>query len=76
MGRIGLAAPPAAVVEGLRRVKTPDEYAEARVKETGLRNSAHGADKFGFKDFKEVHWNLGAPQLYEHAIAAGEATIA
>ena len=45
------------------------------MKETGLRNSAHGADKFGFKDLKEVHWNLGAPQLYEHAIAAGEATI-
>jgi phosphoenolpyruvate carboxykinase (ATP) len=46
-----------------------------RVKETGLRNSAHGADKFGFKDLAAVHWNLTAEPLYEHALHAGEATI-
>jgi phosphoenolpyruvate carboxykinase (ATP) len=45
------------------------------VQETGLRNSAYGADKFGFKDLTAVHWNLGAPALYEHSIRAGEATI-
>ena len=45
------------------------------MQETGFRNSAHGADKFGFKDLAAVHWNLDAPQLYEHAIAAGEANI-
>ena len=45
------------------------------MQETGLRNSAYGADKFGFKDLTAVHWNLGAPALYEHAITAGEATI-
>src|SRR3954468_8161471 len=45
------------------------------VQETGLRNGAHGADKFGFKDLGEVHWNLGAPQLYEHAASAREGTI-
>jgi phosphoenolpyruvate carboxykinase (ATP) len=45
------------------------------VQETGLRNGAHGADKFGFKDLGEVHWNLGAPELYEHAARAGEGTI-
>jgi phosphoenolpyruvate carboxykinase (ATP) len=45
------------------------------VKETGVRNSAYGADKFGLKDLAEVHWNLTAPSLYEHAIAAGEANI-
>jgi len=45
------------------------------VKETGSRNSAHGADKFGFKDLTAVHWNLDAPQLYEHSIRNGEATI-
>ena len=28
------------------------------VNETGLRNSAHGADKFGLKDLAGVHWNL------------------
>ena len=28
------------------------------MQETGLRNRAFGADKFGFKDLKEVHWNL------------------
>jgi phosphoenolpyruvate carboxykinase (ATP) len=45
------------------------------VQETGLRNGAHGADKFGFKELAAVHWNLGAPELYEHAISAGEGTI-
>jgi phosphoenolpyruvate carboxykinase (ATP) len=45
------------------------------VQETGLRNGAHGADKFGFKDLAAVHWNLTEPVLYEHAIRAGEATV-
>ncbi len=45
------------------------------MKETGVRNGAYGADKFGFKDLAELHWNLPAPALYEHAVAAGEATI-
>jgi phosphoenolpyruvate carboxykinase (ATP) len=45
------------------------------VQETGLRNRAQGADKFGFKDLAAVHWNLDAPPLYEHAIRAGEASI-
>ena len=45
------------------------------VKETGVRNGAYGADKFGFKDLAAVHWNLDAPQLYEHSIAAREATV-
>jgi phosphoenolpyruvate carboxykinase (ATP) len=41
----------------------------------GVFNSAHGADKFGFRNLKRVHWNLGAPGLYEHAIAKGEAQL-
>ena len=45
------------------------------MKETGLRNSAHGADKFGFSDLAAVHWNLTAEPLYEHALANGEAQI-
>jgi len=45
------------------------------VKETGLRNSAQGADTFGFKELAAVHWNLDAPQLYEHAIANREASV-
>src|SRR3954449_1771694 len=45
------------------------------VQETGLRNSAYGADKFGFQGLSAVHWNLTAPTLYEHAIAAGEASL-
>ncbi len=45
------------------------------MQETGLRNGAFGADKFGFKDLKEVHWNLDAPILYEHAVAAREGYI-
>ena len=39
------------------------------MQETGVRNGAYGADKFGFKDLAEVHWNLTEPPLYEHAIA-------
>src|SRR5215218_7397270 len=46
-----------------------------RVKETGLRNGAHGADKFGLKDLAAVHWNLPPEQLYEFAIAANEGHI-
>ena len=45
------------------------------MKETGLRNSAHGAEKFGFKDLSAVHWNLTAEPLYEHALSRGEASI-
>jgi phosphoenolpyruvate carboxykinase (ATP) len=45
------------------------------VQETGLRNSVQGADMFGFKELAAVHWNLDAPQLYEHAIANREASI-
>jgi phosphoenolpyruvate carboxykinase (ATP) len=45
------------------------------VQETGVRNSAEGADKFGFKELAQVHWNLDAPQLYERAIAGGEASV-
>lgn len=45
------------------------------MQETGVRNGAFGADKFGFKDLAEVRWNLTEAPLYEHAIAAGEATL-
>ena len=45
------------------------------MKETGLRNAAFGADKFGLKDLAAVHWNLTEAPLYEHAIRNGEATI-
>jgi phosphoenolpyruvate carboxykinase (ATP) len=45
------------------------------VQETGFRNRSYGADKFGFEGLAAVHWNLTAPLLYEHAIAAGEASV-
>ena len=45
------------------------------MRETGVRNSAHGADKFGFNGLAAVHWNLDAPVLYEHAVAAREGAI-
>jgi phosphoenolpyruvate carboxykinase (ATP) len=45
------------------------------VKETGFRNSAHGADRFGLKDLAGVHWNLPPEQLYEYAIAAREGHV-
>ncbi|PWB65641.1 MAG: phosphoenolpyruvate carboxykinase (ATP) [Bradyrhizobiaceae bacterium] len=43
--------------------------------ETGTRNGAFGADKFGFTGLKAMHWNLLEPRLYEHAIRAGEAEL-
>ena len=55
-----------------RRLRVEEE---CRVQESGLRNGAYGADKFGFKELAAVRWNLTEPALYEHAIAAGEATI-
>jgi phosphoenolpyruvate carboxykinase (ATP) len=45
------------------------------VNETGLRNSAHGAEKFGLKDLAAVHWNLPTEQLYEYAVAAHEGHV-
>ena len=48
---------------------------EFSVHETGERNGAFGADKFGLRNLKAVYWNLGAPQLYEHALRNGEAMV-
>jgi phosphoenolpyruvate carboxykinase (ATP) len=45
------------------------------VEEKGVRNKAHGADKFGFKNLAEVRWNLTEPSLYEYAVANKEAAI-
>ncbi len=44
--------------------------------EIGSRNLNHGAEKFGFAGLAGVHWNLRAPQLYEHALQRHEAHIA
>src|SRR5207248_311002 len=52
-----------------------DCVVEVLVQETGLRNSAYGADRFGFKDLNAIHWNHTAPLLYEHAIAGREASV-
>jgi phosphoenolpyruvate carboxykinase (ATP) len=45
------------------------------VQESGVRNGAYGADKFGFNGLDAVHWNLTEPALYEHAIANREAKL-
>ena len=45
------------------------------MQETGVRNSAYGADKFGLTGLEAVHWNLTAPSLYEHSIKNGEASV-
>src|SRR6266516_6936528 len=61
----------------LRRVTPAGGDAEGTlVNETGVRNGAHGADKFGFDGLAAVHWNLSEPRLYEHAVAAREAQLA
>jgi len=45
------------------------------VKETGLRNGAYGADKFGLKHLAAIHWNLPDAVLVEHAIANDEGNL-
>ncbi len=45
------------------------------MQETGVRNAAYGADKFGFKGLAAVRWNLTEAALYEHVIAANEASL-
>ena len=44
--------------------------------ETGPHNPNYAAERFGFRDLAGVCWNLGAPQLYEHAMRNHEACIA
>ena len=44
--------------------------------ETGAHNVDFGADRFGFRDLAGINWNLGAPQLYEHALQRNEARVA
>jgi phosphoenolpyruvate carboxykinase (ATP) len=44
--------------------------------ENGMHNVDFGADRFGFRDLKAIHWNLGAPQLYELALQGAEAQVA
>ncbi len=46
------------------------------MRETGVRNGAYGADKFGFDGVESIHWNLTAPPLYEFALAGREAELA
>jgi phosphoenolpyruvate carboxykinase (ATP) len=52
-----------------------DSWEDPFVKETGVRNGAFGADKFGFKNLAAVNWNLGAAPLYEYALRANEAVL-
>src|SRR5208337_3938591 len=44
--------------------------------EIGMHNPNFGADHFGFRALAALNWNLGAPQLYEHALRSHEAHIA
>jgi phosphoenolpyruvate carboxykinase (ATP) len=52
-----------------------DFWEEPFVKETGVRNGAFGADKFGLKKLGGVNWNLGTAPLYEYALRANEAEL-
>ena len=42
---------------------------------TGVFNSAHGAEAFGFRNLKRVFWNGEAPALYEHSLTRRETTL-
>ena len=45
------------------------------MEQSGVRNDAFGVDKFGLKNLKAVHWNLGTAALYEHALRNNEAEL-
>jgi phosphoenolpyruvate carboxykinase (ATP) len=45
------------------------------VKQTGVSNSAFGADKIGLKNLKQINWNQDVPVLYESAVARGEGQV-
>ncbi len=45
------------------------------MEQSGVHNGAFGVDKFGLKDLKAVHWNLGTAALYEHALQNYEAEL-
>jgi phosphoenolpyruvate carboxykinase (ATP) len=71
-----VALPQGGAIEGFQQRSAAGRVLEVTsVQETGLRNSVHGADKFGFKDLAAVHWNLPEAALYEHAIRNGEAQV-
>lgn len=40
------------------------------------QSGAYGLEGHGFRNLKAVNWNLSAPALYEHAVAAGEGHVA
>src|ERR1700728_169723 len=62
-------------LKAFARSRNADSRRSFFVQETGKRNGAFGADKFGLKNLKGVHWNLGAAQLYQHSLSAGEAVL-
>jgi len=39
-------------------------------------DESRGLERIGFPATTRLHWNLGAPQLYEAALGGGEATLA
>lgn len=45
------------------------------MEQSGVHNGAFGVDKFGLKNLKAVHWNLGTAALYEHALQNHEAEL-
>ena len=61
--------------DGSGRTAAAGRLLEVIVQETGTRNSAHGADKFGFTELAAVHWNLLEAPLYEHAITNREGSL-
>ena len=48
----------------------------AKAVESGVRNPSFGLGEFGLEGYASAFFNLEAPELYEHAIRRGEASIA
>jgi phosphoenolpyruvate carboxykinase (ATP) len=45
------------------------------VNQSGVWNKAHGAEAFGFRGLKALHWNLSEPKLVEEALSRKEAQL-
>jgi phosphoenolpyruvate carboxykinase (ATP) len=45
------------------------------VNETGVKPALNGAEAIGLHHAATIHWNLLPPQLYEHAMLNGEASL-
>jgi len=67
--------PDTEMVEMDARNQDPRIGKEHHMEQSGPRISRHGIDAHGIREAKQVRWNLREPELYERALAAGDAML-